>query len=124
MTVPRPSSPTLLAGLLAGAGVLHFVLPAPYESIVPKRLGHARALVYASGAAELTVAAAVSRSSTRARGAQAAAALFLAVFPANVSMAFDPTRPPGLHRAALARLPLQVPLIVWALRVARDAQSR
>lgn len=122
--MPRPRSATLLTGLLAGAGVLHFAVPAPYESIVPRRLGHARALVYASGVAELTVAAAIARPSTRMRGAQAAAALFVAVFPANVSMALDPTRPPRLHQAAIARLPLQVPLVVWALRVAREAHNR
>ena len=119
--VRRPSSSSQLAGLLAGAGVLHFVIPAPYEGIVPKRLGHARELVMASGVAELAVAAAVAVPRTRSLGGRLAALLFVAVFPANVSMALDPERPPHLHRAAIARLPLQLPLVVWALRVARQS---
>jgi uncharacterized membrane protein len=34
----KRSSPWLLAGLLAGAGVTHFVTPGPYRRIVPKAL--------------------------------------------------------------------------------------
>ncbi len=119
--VPRATSPSLLAGLLAGAGLLHFAIPEPYESIVPRRLGHARELVIVSGLAELGVAAAVAAPRTRRQGGRLAALLFVAVFPANVSMALDPDRPPRLHRAAIARLPLQLPLVLWAMRVARQS---
>jgi uncharacterized membrane protein len=119
--VPRPDAARSLVALLAGAGILHFAVPGPYASIVPKRLGHARELVYASGVAELAVAAAVAHPRTRRLGARSAALLFVAVFPANVSMALDRSRPPQLHRAAIARLPLQLPLVVWALRVARQS---
>jgi len=51
------------------------------------------------------------------------------VFPANVQMALDagtehqaaPDMPVGRFRAiALARLPLQLPLVGWAVRVARS----
>jgi uncharacterized membrane protein len=119
--VRRPSSSSLLAGLLAGAGVLHFAVPAPYASIVPQRLGHAQELVMVSGVAELAVAAAVAAPRTRRLGGWLAALLFVAVFPANVSMALDPDRPKHLHRAAVARLPLQVPLVVWAMKIARQS---
>ena len=52
--------------------------------------------------------------------ARAAAALFVAVFPANVQMALDwSDRSPVEQAVAYARLPLQIPLIWWALRVAR-----
>ncbi|WP_194893650.1 hypothetical protein [Catenulispora pinisilvae] len=114
------SSPTALAGFLAAAAVTHYVAPRPYDAMVPRSLpGSPRAWTYISGAAELAVAAAVANPGSRRRGAQAAAALFVAVFPANVKMARDwRDRPAPARVAALGRLPLQVPLVWWALKVA------
>ncbi|MGK5442282.1 hypothetical protein ACSNN7_10755 [Micromonospora sp. URMC 105] len=111
-----------LAGLLATAGVTHFLRPRFYDAIVPRALpGPARLWTYASGVAELAVAAAVAHPATRRRGGLAAAALFAAVLPANVQMAAD-WRDQGPARRAVAygRLPMQAPLIWWALRVARS----
>src|ERR1019366_6188547 len=86
--------PLLLAVLLAGAGLTHFASPRPYDTIVPRALpGSARLWTYASGAAELAVAAAVASRRTR--------------------------RPGALRAIAYGRLPLQVPLIWWALKVRR-----
>ncbi|MFJ5231342.1 hypothetical protein ACIQBJ_15770 [Kitasatospora sp. NPDC088391] len=119
MTADR--SARLLGGLLLGAGVAHFVAPGPFDAIVPRSLpGPPRAWTKASGVAELAVGAAVLLPSTRRHGALAAAGLFAAVFPANVKMAYDwRHRPAPLRAAALARLPLQAPLIAWALKVSR-----
>jgi uncharacterized membrane protein len=113
-----------LAALLGAAGITHFAAPAPYDAIVPRQLpGPARVWTYASGACELAVAAAVAGRRTRRTGGLAAAALFAAVFPANVQMAVDwRRRPLPLRAAAYARLPLQVPLIRLALRVGRRAE--
>ena len=47
--------------------------------------------------------------------------LFVAVFPANVQMALDAHGLAG-RTLAYARLPLQVPLVLWALRVRRSAR--
>lgn len=118
----RAASPWLLAGLLAGAGSLHFLRPEPFDSIVPTVLPSPRTFTYVSGVAELAVAAAVAHRPTRERGALAAAVLFVLVFPANVWMAFHPGEVP--RWLAVARLPLQVPLVVWALRVRRTAGGR
>jgi uncharacterized membrane protein len=114
-------SPHALAIFLAGAGVTHFLAPKPYDATVPSNLpGSARAYTYVSGVAELAVAAAVAHPRTRRLGGLAAAALFVAVFPANVKMAIDWRHRPLPHKAiAFARLPLQVPLVVWAFRVSR-----
>ncbi|MFD9594080.1 MauE/DoxX family redox-associated membrane protein [Kitasatospora sp. NPDC059973] len=114
-------STRLLSGLLLGAGVLHFAAPRPFEATVPKRLpGSRRGWTYASGVAELAIGAVVAVPRTRRVGALAAAGLFAAVFPANVKMAYDwRHRPAPLPALAVARLPLQVPLILWALRVGR-----
>jgi uncharacterized membrane protein len=111
-----------LAALLATSGVLHFAKPEPFDTIVPRSLpGKPRTWTYLSGAAELAVAAALTHPRTRRAGGLAAAALFAAVFPANVQMAYDWRRASPVKRAvAYGRLPLQLPLIGWALRVARN----
>ncbi len=117
----RAASPYLLAALLAGAGSTHFLAPEPYDAIVPSFLPSPRAWTYGSGVVELCVAAAVAARGTRRAGATAAAVLFVVVFPANVQMALDPGDVP--RWLAVARLPLQVPLVLWALQVRRAAGS-
>lgn len=116
MDLARP-----LAALLGTAAVAHAVTPAFFDAIVPPQLpGTRRFWTYASGVAEGAVASAVAVPRTRRLGGYAAAALFVAVFPANVTMALDWSDKPVRQRAiAYGRLPLQVPLVLWALRVAR-----
>ena len=112
-----------LAGLLLVSGTAHFASPRPFDSIVPHALpGRARWWTYASGAAELAVGAAVAVPATRRVGAACAAGLFAAVLPANVQMAVDwRDRPLPLRAAAYGRLPLQVPLVLWARKVHKAA---
>ena len=112
---------TALATTLTTTGVLHLVAPAPFDKIVPRSLpGTPRFWTLASGIAELGVAAAIVAPRTRRLGAAAAAVLFVAVFPANVKMARDwSDRPLPVRAVAWARLPLQLPLIGWALAVRR-----
>ncbi|QMU80104.1 hypothetical protein GXW83_07295 [Streptacidiphilus sp. PB12-B1b] len=114
-----------LSGLLAGAGVLHFAVPGPFDALVPKALpGSARSWTKASGVAELAVALAVAVPQTRRVGGLAAAGLFAAVFPANVQMAYDWRHTSVLKRCvAYGRLPLQAPLVGWALAVRGGAGS-
>ena len=114
-----------LAGLLTTTGVLHFVAPRPFDAIVPGTLpGSPRRWTYLSGVAELAVAAAVAHPRTRKAGGLAAAALFAAVFPANVKMAWDWRHASPAKRAiAFGRLPVQLPLIAWAVSVSRAAGS-
>jgi uncharacterized membrane protein len=119
--MPAPDrSARLLAGLLAGAGFAHFLAPRPFDAIVPRVLpGSPRTWTYLSGAAELVVAATVAQPRTRRTGGALAAVLFTAVLPANFLMAVDwRSRPAPLRAVAYARLPLQVPLVLWGLRVA------
>lgn len=105
---------------MVGAGALHFVIPSSYERIVPRGLGHARALVLMSGVVEIACGALLSQARTRRLGGWLTAGLLVGVFPANVQMALDAGAPAGLGAAlAWLRLPLQVPLVAWALRQAR-----
>ncbi len=115
-----------LVALLAGAGILHLAAPRPYDAIVPRWVpGRARGWTYASGVAELAVAAALAVPRTRRAGAAAAAALFVAVFPANLQMAWDwRTRGLAARVLAVGRLPLQVPLVLWAMAVRRGVPTR
>ena len=118
---PRHPGPAALAAMLTTTGVLHLAVPAPFDAVIPRSLpGTPRFWTVASGIAELAVAAAVAAPRTRRLGATAAAGLFVAVFPANVQMALDWSgRPAALRAVAWGRLPLQVPLVAWALAVRR-----
>ena len=120
----RRASPYLLAGLLTVTGSLHFIAPKPYAEIVPEQLPSPYGLVYASGVAELLCAAGLAVPRTRRVTGWATALLFVAVFPANVKMALDSTGRSTLYQVGVwARLPVQVPLVVWAVSIARNARA-
>ncbi|MFF9839299.1 hypothetical protein [Streptomyces sp. NPDC013740] len=119
-------SALLLAGLMASAGLAHFAAPSQFDSIVPRSLpGSPRAWTRASGAAELVLAAGLAIPATRRASAHATALFFAGVFPANVKMAYDWRHRSTPERAvAYARLPLQVPLIVWARHAGKQHVRR
>ena len=118
----RNAAPYLLAGLLTVTGSLHFLAPKPYAEIVPEQLPSPYGLVYASGVAELLCAAGLAVPRTRRLAGWATTLLFVAVFPANIKMALDSTDKSTLYQVGVwARLPVQVPLIVWAVSIARQA---
>lgn len=110
-----------LIAILGGSGVLHFLIPKPYQRIVPPQLGDPRTLVLASGAAELACAGLLMARPTRRLGGWLSAGLLVAVFPANL-YAIDVVGTTTVRRAgAIARLPLQLPMIAMALRIARES---
>ncbi|MGZ8176630.1 DoxX family protein [Williamsia sp. SKLECPSW1] len=112
----------IMGGALVGMGVLHFAVPAPFDSIVPPEIpGDARTLTYASGAAEMAIGAGLLYPRTRRTAATAAVALFVAVFPANVNTLRVFRGKPLLLAGAAARLPMQIPMITTALRIRRDS---
>jgi uncharacterized membrane protein len=103
--------------MFAAAGILHFVRPRVYEAIMPDYLPAHRALVYASGVAELAGGLGVLHPRTRRYGSWWSIATLVGVFPANLHMALHPERYrtiPGGRPALLLRLPLQAGLIAWA----------
>lgn len=118
--MPSQWSARALAALLVGMGTLHLVTPAPFERLVPRWLGSPRAWVVATGLAEIASGAALVSAATRRVGAWAAAATLVVVFPGNLQMAVNAGAPTTLVAAALwLRLPLQAPLVAWALHHAR-----
>ena len=113
-----------LATLLAGAGTNHFVFPGIYDAMIPEMLpGTPRTWTVGTGAAELAVAGAVLMPRTRRLGGLAAAVLFAGVLPGNVKQAVEARHSDStaFRVGTLLRLPLQAPLIAWALRVRSQA---
>ena len=111
-------SPLALAAFMLVAGLAHFAVPRAYERIVPRLLGDPAFWVRWSGVAELACAALLVDRRTRRVGALATVAVLVAVFPANVQMALDGRIHPVV---AWGRLPLQIPLVLWAWEVAAAA---
>jgi uncharacterized membrane protein len=109
----------LLAAVLVTTGTWHFASPHGFESIVPKFLGAPWVWVAVSGVVELSCALGLVIARTRRLAGWACAVLFVAVFPANVQMAVDALRGHGSVFIAVARLPLQIPLVLWAVWIAR-----
>ena len=109
----------VLAAVLGGSGLLHLVRPRTYEWLVPPELGPARTWVLGSGVAEVVAGALLAVPRTRPAGGRLAAALFVAFVPAHLHT-FRVVDRPATAAAAAVRLPLQVPLIRAALKVARE----
>lgn len=115
----RAAGPTFVL-----AGVLHFIIPKTYESIMPDYLPAHRELVYASGVAEAAGGAGLLSKSPAVRkwSAYWLVATLVAVFPANLHMALNPDRYKDIPKAALyGRLPLQLAFIRWVLAAAKRA---
>ena len=116
--------------MLIGIGAGHFLAPKPFDTIVPAELpGSQRFYTYASGVAEIGVGTALLVPRTRRTAALAAAALYLAVFPANINMVRLWWNRPGIQKwparvFALSRLPFQLPMITRALAIRRNAPRR
>lgn len=125
--VPSNRLARVLGGMLLGMGALHFAVPKPFDEIVPPEIAgalgtDARTLTYASGVAEVGIGAGLLLPQTRRLAAGSAAALFVAVYPANINMVRMWWHKPPVYKAiAIGRLPLQIPLIAAAVKIFRDA---
>ncbi|HEY7877365.1 MAG: hypothetical protein ACHQTF_02360 [Gemmatimonadales bacterium] len=112
-------SPAGIAILFIGAGIRHFVRPAPYAGIVPYMLPHPLVLVYVSGLAELAGGIGVLFPQVRVLAGRGLILLLIAVFPANVQMLVSAraAHAPHWFEAILwVRLPVQGLLIAWVWR--------
>lgn len=109
--------------MLIGIGTLHFAAPKPFDDIVPVELpGEQRFYTYASGVAEIATGALLVPRRTRRTAALVAVLLFIGVFPANVNMVrLWWGKPWPLRLVAIARLPLQIPMITTTLKIYRNS---
>ncbi len=103
---------------MVAAGVLHFVAPGTFTKIVPDWLPAPKVLVLVSGFFEIAGGLGLLVRRTRTAAAWGLAALFAAVFPANVNMAVHKiyTDNPWI---LWGRLPFQGMLIAWAYWLTR-----
>lgn len=108
------------------AGIMHFVVPAYYQAIVPFYLPAPAALVVVSGVAEIAGGIGLLIPSLRPAAGIGLIALLVAVFPANLEMLrlFRGRGVGGWTEAVLwLRLPLQVLLVWWAWRLSRPDRA-
>jgi uncharacterized membrane protein len=108
----------LMGTLYLAAGTLHFIATSRYMAIMPPYLPAHRALVLISGAAEMTGGLGILTPipAVQRFAAWGLVALLIAVMPANIYMVTDHANFPTIPLWAVwARLPLQLPLIYWAL---------
>jgi uncharacterized membrane protein len=121
--ISNSSRAAKMGAWLIGMGVLHFVAPKPFDDIIPEELpGTARFYTYASGVAEVGVGALLMAPQTRRVGALSAIALYVGVFPGNVNMVrLWKNKPLPMRIGAVARLPLQIPMITQAWKVYKES---
>jgi len=124
--VRRKAGPVSIYGMavsLFGSGVGHFAAPARFDSVMPAELpGEARFYTYASGVVEVMIGGLLMLRRTRRFGGLAALVFFVLISPVIIN---------GVRRSrgkgwctllvAIARLPLQVAMIVQACKIGRNA---
>lgn len=116
---PGQTSARVLSGFLLASSVIHLAAPQVFEQTIPRQLpGRKRLWVQLSGAALGASGLAILGGKTRVLGAIAAAAIFVAILPANINMVGN-ARSPLVRALLIGRLPLQIPLVRWAIGVAR-----
>jgi uncharacterized membrane protein len=104
------------------AGVMHFVIPKTYRTIVPRYVPAPKAMVYASGVAEIAGGAGLMLARRRRLAGWWLIATMIAVFPANLHMALNPDDYPEVPGGAVslwARLPFQGVFVAWILAAMR-----
>jgi len=116
----------LFASIFIVGGFLHFFRPEPYLRIIPPILPWPRMLLWISGAAEILGGGGLLLRRFRRMAASGLALLLVAVFPANIYMAVAHVPFPGIMGESWVqwlRLPLQIPLFLWALHYAKSPRA-
>ena len=114
-TLKQVGSKVVIGAFLV-SGTFHLIAPAQFMPLLPDWTPYPLVLVYLSGIAELLAAIGLI---AKLRWAPIFTALvLLAVWPANWWVAIEATNNAEIATAVIAwlRLPLQLPLIYWALK--------
>ncbi len=110
-----------VAAALISSGVGHFAAPERFDAAMPKELpGKPRFYTYGSGIVEVVIGLFLLIRRTRRCGGLAALVFFVLIFPAvanSVRLAGGHGRP--LLLAAMARLPLQILMMVLSFKISR-----
>ena len=110
-----------VVGAFTVSGIVHLVKPEVFEPLMPDWVPAHREVIVGSGVAELACAAGLVMPRTRRIAAVVSATLLVGVYPGNLKMAGDAlgTDNTAFKAAALARLPLQWPMITAMVKTAR-----
>ena len=107
----------IIAGLFFLTGILHFVKPQVFVSIMPDYIPYHLTMVYISGVAEILGAAGILFDEIRPVAGWGLIVLLVAVFPANINMSVESVKKFGYLNwysiVTIVRLPLQFVLIYW-----------
>jgi uncharacterized membrane protein len=110
----------VMAVAMIAIGILHFVVPKGFVSIVPHALPAPLLLVQASGFFEVLGGAGLLVPRARRAAGLGLVALYVCVFPANINMVVHPELGGGIPVWALwLRLPFQIVFIAVALWVSK-----
>lgn len=111
-----PGGTKFLIGAFTLSGVVHLVKPDVFVSMIPPALGVANAWVIGSGVVELFCAFALFRRFWWAR--HLTVVTLAAIWVGNWWMAYDLLNSDNRIALAVAiiRLPLQIPMMIWAWR--------
>ena len=107
----------ILAVCMIVAGVLHFAADEPFIKIVPEFLPFPGLIVYVSGIIEILLGIGLIIPRSRVLAAWGLILLFIAVYPANLNMAFNHIKLDNIPDSWWLhgfRLPFQFVLIAWA----------
>ena len=113
----------LLAILMVGAGITHFVNPDFFLKIMPPYLPLHLVLVYLSGCFEIALGGLLLVPRFSRLAAWGIIALLIAVFPANIYLFQNQELLPASPMVHLLRLPLQIVFILWAYCFTRSNKS-
>ena len=98
-------------------GIKHFINPDFFVAIVPPIIKWKQEIVFISGFLEIILGLLLLLNQTRKLAAWGIIILLIAVFPANIYLAQSTEAQDLLgitQRAAIIRLPLQIPLLLLA----------
>ncbi len=98
-------------------GVMHFSNPARFTAMIPPFLPAPELLVFVSGVAELALAAGLLVPATRRWAGWFGVALFVAIWSANIYVAFSGSYPEGFSQSPVYhafRVPFQLLYVGWA----------
>lgn len=116
----------VLALAMVVVGILHFTAFEAFVAIIPSWLPAPALLVEISGVAEILGGVGLLVPRARLFAAYGLIALYIAVFPANVSMAIHHQSIGSAETPSWvlwARLPFQALFIAWAYWVRRDSPA-
>lgn len=114
---------TVYSMILLGAGILHFVREKSFRRTIPKMIPFKKAIVLVTGVFEIVFSMLLWVKKGQAITSKFLALFMIAVFPANIYMAIKKISIiPGKEMSPIIlwlRLPLQIPLIVGALKLGK-----